>query len=87
MNEGLKKIKKEDLPAIFFKDIDKDTIWLTCLECRREFNKLSMGLCAECKEKKDREEIINRERKEKDYLLDKVNKEIKEVKHRADIDG
>jgi hypothetical protein len=70
---GLKKITKEDLPAIFKKDINKNIKWLVCLECRQEFSKLILGLCGDCKAKKDREELINQERKDKDFLLDKVD--------------
>jgi len=73
MSNGLKKITKEDLPAIFKKDINKDIKWVFCLECGGEFSKLELGLCPKCKYKKDREEILNQERKDKDFLLDKVD--------------
>jgi len=70
---GLKKITEEDMPAIFRRDLNKDIKWVFCIQCGAEVSKLLLGLCPECKAKKDREETLMRERKEKDYLLDKID--------------
>ncbi len=88
MDEGLKKIKWREVPPIFKKDIEKDIVWVQCPKCKNEYNKLTdTGVCADCETEINKEKELVTEREEKDYLLDKVNKEIKEVKHRADIDG
>lgn len=85
MAEGLKRVP---IPPIFKKNIDKDTDWIKCPKCKNEYNKLtSSGVCLDCEIKINKEKELAKEKESKEYLLDKVNKTIKEVKHRADIDG
>lgn len=85
MGEGLKRVP---IPPIFKKDIDKDTVWIQCPKCKVEYNKLTnSGVCVDCETKIDKEKEWAKEREDKGYLLDKVNKAIKKVKYRADIDG
>lgn len=78
----LERISKKDIPLIF-KEIDKNEKWVRCPSCGNEFNKLTRkGLCLDCAENREAEARRAKERKEKNFLLDKV-----EEKFRADING
>lgn len=82
------ELKRGPAPRIFEKDIHKDTAWVRCPKCRNEYTKLtSSGVCPDCETKINKEKERVKEREDKEYLLDKVNKEINKVKPRADIDG